>query len=102
MLVMRDGSSEIVPAVEGGADRLDAGSTDSGAVDDDVAETGVGSDDRINHLLTHKPVDVDHCETCMRAKTRSLRKLSGRSTRSPDKFGDLITMYHMGMQDAWQ
>ena len=92
MLITRDGASEMVPAIEEGPDQLDAGSTDSGAVDDGVAEPEAGSDERLNHILTHKPADVDHCETCMRAKTRSLRKLSGRSTQSPEKFGGLITM----------
>ena len=69
MLVMRNETSDMAPAVEGGDDRPDVGSTDSGAVDGEVAEAEVGCDDRINHLLTHKPADVDHCETCMRAKT---------------------------------
>ena len=28
------------------------------------------------HLLTHKPADPIHCETCMRAKSRNLKKFT--------------------------
>ena len=42
---------------------------------EDSTGHGAGGDERLNHLLTHKPADVAHCETCMRAKTRAPRKM---------------------------
>ena len=55
-----------------------------------------------DHLLTHKPADPDHCETCMRAKSRNVKKFAGAMKRDPVAFGDLITLDHMGMKDAWK
>ena len=55
-----------------------------------------------DHLLTHKPADPDNCETCMRAKSRNVKKFLGSMKRDPSSFGDLITFDHMGMKDAWQ
>ena len=49
------------------------------------------------HLLTHKPADPDHCETCMRAKSRNVKKFAGSLKRDPTSFGDLNTFEHMGM-----
>ena len=31
----------------------------------------------LEHLLTHKPADTAHCETCMRAKSRNVKKFIG-------------------------
>ena len=56
----------------------------------------------LNHLLTHKPADTDNCETCMRAKSRNVKKFVGSMNRDPTTFGDLITLDHMGMKDAWK
>ena len=54
------------------------------------------------HLLTHKPADTTHCETCMRAKSRNVKTFVGSMKREPASFGDLITLDHMGMNDAWK
>ena len=49
----------------------------------------------LEHLLTHTPADPDHCETCMRAKSRNVKKFAGSMKRHPAAFGDLITLGHM-------
>ena len=102
MLMFDDGTSEMLPAVEECPDPDDLGSATRGAGDprelgsaghgagaahevevgptfslsdirdSDVAGHGAGNDEKLNNLLTHTPADVTHCETCMRAKTRSL------------------------------
>ena len=36
-----------------------------------------------DHLLTHKPADTAHCETCMRAKSRHVKKFVGSMKRDP-------------------
>ena len=55
----------------------------------------------LGHLLTHKPAMSVHCEACMRAKARNLRKYAGRSTRDPKEFGDLVTVDHVVMRDLY-
>ena len=99
MLMFDDGATEMLPADEERPDYDDSGSAASGAgtshevevgpmfsltdiSDSDDAGHGAGNDDKMNHLLTRKPADVTHCETCMRAKPRSLRKHS-RDTNTP-------------------
>ena len=56
----------------------------------------------VGHLLTHKPADTTRCETCMRAKSRNIKKFVGSMKREPAAFGDLITLDHMGMKDDWK
>ena len=55
-----------------------------------------------DHLLTHKPADTAHCEACMRAKPRHVKQFIGPMKRDPAPIGDLITLDHMGMKDAWK
>ena len=71
---------------------------DDPVVDSDV-ELMEPTDD---HLLTHKPADPEHCETCMRAKSRNVRKFSRGHKREVTKFGELLTFDHMGITNAWK
>ena len=52
------------------------------------------------HTATHKPALPKYCETCRIAKAKHARKLKGKSTRKPEKYGDIITMDHTKMQDV--
>ena len=53
----------------------------------------------VDHWLTHKPGLPKHCEDCLRAKTRRMRRTAKKESRSPKKFGDLITCDHVLMKD---
>ena len=67
----------------------EAGDVDAEAKDDDNADEGPdgceddgmrrvrcdGCDKEFLHLLTRKPADPIHCETCMRSKSRNVKKL---------------------------
>ena len=79
------------------ADDPDSAGTDDG---EPVRRSLRGTAKSIGHLLTHKPAMPDHCEACVRAKTRNLRKYARRSTRDPKEFGDLVTVDHVHMRDA--
>ena len=57
-----------------------------------------GCDEEFIHMLTHKPVDPIHCETCMIAKFRHVKHFLGSLKRVPTVFGDLIAFDHMGMK----
>ena len=37
----------------------------------------------------------------MRAKSRNVNKFHGPMQREPEIFGELVTLDHMGMKDAW-
>ena len=42
-----------------------------------------GCDKEFLHLLTHKPADPIHCETCMIAKSRTVKKNKGSFKKGP-------------------
>ena len=86
---------------EGGEARRVRFSDEEPESDDPNPEEIIGKAS-FDHLLTHKPADTAHCETCMRAKSRNVKKFVGSMKRDPAAFGDLITLDHMGMKDAWK
>ena len=53
----------------------------------------------IEHKKTHKPALPDHCDGCLRGKSRNAKKFKGKSTRAPAKFGDIWTVDHVWMRD---
>ena len=57
-------------------------------------------DEFIKHTLTHKPARRHDCWSCLKGKTRFLRKIRNSSKRKPPKkFGDLFTFDHIYMRD---
>ena len=89
------GEAKVVPEEEEGTAECQDGGEGDGP------DAPVEGEAAPNHLLTHKPADPDHCETCMRAKSRNVKAFAGAMKRDPVAFGDLITLDHMGMKDAW-
>ena len=53
------------------------------------------------HTRTHKPALPLYCEVCRIAKARNARKYKGQSLRCPECYGDLVTLDHTNMRDAF-